>query len=211
MWFAPVQFRIRRDATMDFLLPGDCCGLDDIVARGTNDELIRCRYGWLPSPASVRPVYLLMVLLAGFLSLPAVAATPVLTVTAGGVTNEFTAAELLARPDVDSVSVSGDPAYQQAMSYRGAPLRALLSALPSDMADTIQARAADGFVAEIPRAVIDGAAVPWIAIEDSAHPWPLMPGKTTSASPVYLVWQYPERAGISPEQWVYALAALTAA
>ena len=158
----------------------------------------------------MRPVYVLVALLTGFLSLPAVAATSVLVVKAGGVTKEFTAAELLARPDVETVSVSGDPAYQQAMSYRGVPLRALLSELPADVADTIQARAADGFVAEIPRAVINGAAVSWIAVEDASHPWPLMPGKTTSASPVYLVWLHPERAGISPEQWVYALTALTA-
>jgi mono/diheme cytochrome c family protein len=96
------------------------------------------------------------------------------------------------------------------MSYRGVPLRALLSALPSDAVDTIQARATDGFVAEIPRAVINGAAVPWIAIEVASDPWPPLPGKTTSASPAYLVWQHPERAGISPEQWVYALSALAA-
>jgi hypothetical protein len=86
----------------------------------------------------------------------------------------------------------------------------LLAALPPDTADTVQARAIDGFVAEIPRAVIEGPAVPWIAIEDTAHPWPLLLGQGVSAGPFYLIWQDPERAGISSEQWVYALAALTA-
>lgn len=158
----------------------------------------------------VKPIYLLTILLAGFCSWPAVAATPVLTLTAGGATVEFTADELLARPDVEAIAVAHDPAYGRAMSYRGVPLRALLSALPSDLADTVQARAADGFVAEIPRALISGAAVPRIALEDPLHPWPPLQGKAISAGPFYLVWQYPERARISPEQWVYALAALTA-
>lgn len=158
----------------------------------------------------VRFICLPIALVAGFFSLSAAAATPVLAVTAGGVTTEFTAAELLARPDAETVMVPRDPAYHQARSYRGVPLRALLSALPVDAADTIQARATDGFVAEIPRAVIDSAGVPWVAIEEPSHLWPALPGKTISAGPVYLVWQYPERAQISPEQWVYALAALTA-
>src|SRR6202008_1311439 len=107
-------------------------------------------------------------------------------------------------------------------------------ALPPDASDTIQARAIDGFVAELPRMLIGGAAVPWLlvggppdpcaplprmliggaavpwlAVEDPAHPWPHLPGKTVSAGPFYLVWQDPERAGISTEQWPYALAALS--
>ena len=69
------------------------------------------------------------------------------------------------------------------MSYRAVPLQALLSALPFDAADTLQARASDGFVAEIPRAVISGAATPWVAFEDKADPWPPLRGQTVSACP----------------------------
>jgi hypothetical protein len=65
------------------------------------------------------------------------------------------------------VAVPRDPSYAEEMSYQGVPLRALLAALPPDPADTIQARAKDGFVAGIPRALIGGAAVPWIAIENA--------------------------------------------
>jgi hypothetical protein len=111
---------------------------------------------------------------------------PVLAVTAGGVTMEFTASELLARADAGRLAVSRDPSYGGAMSYQGVPLRALLAALPPDSADTIQARAKDGFVAEIPRALISGAAVPWIAIENASHPWPPLRGKAISAGPFYL-------------------------
>ncbi len=46
-------------------------------------------------------------------------------------------------------------------------------------------------------------------MEDPAHPWPDLPDKTTSAGPFYLVWQHPERGGITREQWPYGLAALT--
>ena len=52
-------------------------------------------------------------------------------------------------------------------------------------------------------------AVPWIAVEEPAHPWPHLRGKTVSAGPFYLVWQDPDRGRISTEQWAYALAALT--
>ena len=138
------------------------------------------------------------------------AGAPALSITAGGVTMEFTPDELLARPDAATIAVPSDPAYRQAMTYRGVPLRALLSALPSDAADTIQARATDGFVAEIPRAVIGSAAVPWIAVEDASQPWPPLNAQGSSAGLFYLVWEHPERARISPEQWVYALTALTA-
>ena len=137
------------------------------------------------------------------------AAPPVLVVSGGGATRQFTSDELLARHDVATLAVLNDPAYGGAASYRAVPLRALLPSLPPDAGDTIQARATDGFVAELPRSMIDGMATPWIAVEDPAHPWRHLRGKTVSAGPFYLVWQDPERARISPEQWPYALAALT--
>ena len=153
---------------------------------------------------------ILTILLANIASAPAMAAAPSLVVTAGGATRQFTIDELRARPDAATVTVPRDPVYDRAMTYRAVPLQGLLSALPPDPADTIQARATDGFVAEIPRTLIDGAAVPWVALEDPDHPWPPLRGKTVSAGPFYLVWEHPERVEISSEQWVYALGALTA-
>jgi mono/diheme cytochrome c family protein len=162
-----------------------------------------------------------MIVLGGVAGATA-AAAPALVVTAGGATRRFTADELLAWHDAATVAVADDPGYGRAMSYRAVPLRAFFAALPPDAVDTIQARAADGFVAEIPRALVGGAAQPWVAIEETAHPWPPLPGKAVSAGPFYLIWQgslIPQgpliwqgsgRSGISTEQWVYALAALTA-
>ena len=139
-----------------------------------------------------------------------VAAAPTLTLTAGGATSRFTAADLLARPDAATLAIAGDPAYAQPMTYRAVPLRALLASLHPDSADTLEFRATDGFVAQLPRALIDGAATPWIAVEDPAHPWPNLPGKTVSAGPFYLIWQNPERAHVSQEQWPYQMASLSA-
>jgi mono/diheme cytochrome c family protein len=158
----------------------------------------------------LRLLCLLSVLLGGFAGRLAAADAPALVATAGAATRQFTAETLLAWHDATTVTVMHDPAYGRAMSYRAVPLGNLLAALPPDAADTIQARATDGFVAEIPRALIRGAAQPWVAIEETAHPWPPLPGKAVSAGPFYLIWQDSERSRISTEQWVYALAALTA-
>jgi mono/diheme cytochrome c family protein len=157
----------------------------------------------------MRPICLLLVLCVSLAGPAAKSAPPTLIVSAGGTARQFTRAELLARHDATTLAVTNDPAYGGTMSYRAVPLRALLAALPPDPGDTIQARATDGFVAELPRTLIDGMATPWIAVEDPAHPWPHLRGKTVSAGPFYLVWQAPEPARISPEQWAYALAKLT--
>jgi mono/diheme cytochrome c family protein len=142
--------------------------------------------------------------------LPAALPAPALTVTVGGTTQRFTAAQLAARRDAATIEVPRDVSYFRAMRYRAVPLRALLAGTGRDKADTIEFRATDGFVAQIPRALIDGRAVPWLAIEDPAHPWPALPGKRVSAGPFYLVWRGAERGGVSSEQWPYAIVAVTA-
>jgi len=108
----------------------------------------------------VKLLYLLTILLVSFVGSPARAAAPVLIVTASGTTRQFTVDELRAWPNAATITVPRDPVYNRAMSYRAIPLQALLSALPLDDANTIQARASDGFVAEIPRALMSGEATP---------------------------------------------------
>jgi mono/diheme cytochrome c family protein len=148
--------------------------------------------------------------LTGILSLlllvtwPAAAAT--LTVAADSETQTYTTAQLLARPDAIALTVPDDVSYKRTMVYRAVPLRPLLA---PGKADTLEVRATDGFVAQIPVALVMGKAVPWLAIEDPAHPWPPLPGRKQSAGPFYIVWQNPARGNISPEQWPYAVASLT--
>ncbi len=144
------------------------------------------------------------------------AAAPTLTLSVGETTKTFTAAELLARPDAAPLNIPADVSYRQAMTYRAVPLLALIGERDKAGArafDTIEARASDGFVSQLPAALIEkgasGGAVAWIAVEDPAAPWPHLPGREASAGPFYLVWEHPERSGIGSEQWPFALAALT--
>ena len=138
---------------------------------------------------------------------------PSLALTESGVTHRFTAPELLARADAAEVAIDNDVSYGRAATYRAVPLLALLSTLPGDArADTLESRAADGFVAQIPlslvQAAASGGAVPWIAIEPGGQPWPNLPGKAQGPGPFYLVWEHPERSGVASEQWPYQLASL---
>ena len=136
----------------------------------------------------------------------------VLTLSIGPEARRFTAAQLLARPDATDLTIPADVSYGRPMKYRAVPLLPLVSA--GAAFDTIEARSADGFVSQIPLALVQkaatGGAKAWIAIEDPASPWPVLPGKTASAGPFYVVWENPQRSAIGSEQWPYQLASLTA-
>jgi len=138
------------------------------------------------------------------------AADPVLTLSIGPETRRFTAAELLARPDARELTIPADVSYGRAMKYRAVPLLRLMSV--GAQFDTLEARAADGFVSQIPLALVEkgnaGGATAWIAVEDPAAPWPQLPGRNASAGPFYLVWEHPDRSAIGSEQWPYQLASV---
>lgn len=135
-----------------------------------------------------------------------------LSIELDGQTRAFSAAELLANPATRMLEIPRDVSYGHAMRYRAIPLRALMLGLRTGTADTLEARASDGFVSQLPWTLVapaaEGGAVAWIAIEDPAHPWPSLPDKSQSAGPFYLVWEHPERSGVTSEQWPYALVSL---
>ncbi|MBV8092914.1 MAG: cytochrome c [Acetobacteraceae bacterium] len=137
-----------------------------------------------------------------------------LTLDLGNGLHAFTAPELLARGEVADITIDNDADYHRRTQYRAVPLLSLLPNVVHDRFDTLEMRATDGFVAQIPLTLVDrartGGAVPWIAIEEPGRPWPNLPGKEVSAAPFYLVWQHPERSGIISEQWPYKLASITA-
>jgi hypothetical protein len=132
----------------------------------------------------------------------------VLTLSIGPEVRRFTAAQLLDRPDAAELTIPADVSYGRPMKYRAVPLPPAGSVGPAF--DTIEARAADGFVSQIPLALVakgaTGGSKAWIAIEDALAPWPVLPGKTASAGPFYLVWENPERSAVGSEQWPYQLA-----
>lgn len=138
---------------------------------------------------------------------------PTLLIELNGEVRHFSASELLASPATRSIEIPQDTAYRRPMRYQAVPLLDLLQGLPADATHTLEARAIDGFASQLPWTLIargaSGGAVAWIAIEDPAHPWPRLEGKPYSAGPFYLVWEHPERSGVTSEQWPYALASLT--
>ena len=83
---------------------------------------------------------------------------PTLTVSLGDKTQVYTAAELLARPDAATIAIPADVAYGRPMTFRAVPLLALVPAASDPALDTIEARASDGFVSQLPRALIDKGA-----------------------------------------------------
>lgn len=142
----------------------------------------------------------------------ALAAEPTLIIDNGAGVQHFTAAELLARPDSVFLNVTGD-VYHQTIAYRAVPLLSLLGNNPQGRFDAVEAQASDGFVAQIPLALIakgaSGGSVAFIAVEDLAHPWPALPRKTETAGPFYWIWKDPERSGVTREQWPYQLVRLS--
>lgn len=139
------------------------------------------------------------------------AETGTLMLALGGREQRFTAAELLARPDAATITVADDVSYKRAMTYRAVPLLALIGA--ASEVDTLEARASDGFVSQIPMALVakgaNGGSIAWIAVEDAGAPWPPLPGKDVSAGPFYLVWEHPQRSKVGTELWPYQTVAIT--
>ena len=130
---------------------------------------------------------------------PSSAAERALSMSFGGEQRRVTAAELLARPDAAFLTVPDDVSYRRAMTYRAVPLLGLIGDVSSLGFSTIEARASDGFVSQVPASLVakglSGGAVAWVAVEDPAAPWPNLPGREVSGGPFYLVWEHPRALG----------------
>lgn len=160
---------------------------------------------------SKRILFVVLLLTMGMAGRCAVA-QPAMELTIGGKTQSFTQAALLARPDAAEIHVPRDVAYGTSTTYRAVPLADLLkgAAIPAD--NVLEARATDGFAAQLPMDLVrnrdPATAVAWLAVEDPARPWPSLPGKTVSAGPFYLVWIGKQAASVRSEQWPYQIARL---
>jgi len=142
----------------------------------------------------------------------AAAAQPLIKLVIGGKTQSFSQAELLARPDAAEIHVPQDIAYGKSATYRAVPLADLLDATAMPADSVLEARATDGFAAQLPMDLVrnrdTAIAVAWLAVEDPARPWPKLPGKPVSAGPFYLVWVGRGAASVRSEQWPYQIAQL---
>jgi len=134
-------------------------------------------------------------------------ADPVLDVVIGGQSRHFGRDELLRRPDVVRVTVANDISYGKTMTYLAVPLAALLAGLNPPVNAVIESVAVDGFAAHLPLGLVANTdpakAIAWLAIEPDNPPWPLLPGKTQSAGPFYVVWTGASVASVRSEQWPY--------
>jgi mono/diheme cytochrome c family protein len=137
---------------------------------------------------------------------PARAAEPALELNFHHQQQRITRAQLLQRAELRTIAIPADSAYKRAMTYRALPLLSILPDLHG--VDTVQFKAEDGFVANIPAQRLSGGAQPWLAIEPPDAPWPPVKAGGRSAGPFYLVWLAPEKSGITPELWPYQLAAI---
>ncbi|MEK2604656.1 cytochrome c [Burkholderia arboris] len=130
-----------------------------------------------------------------------------------GTARTLTRQTLLARPDATDIHVPRDIAYGRPMTFRAVPFAALLGDTPLPADGVLETRAADGFAAQLPMDLVrrqaPSRAVPWLAIEDPAHPWPKLPGKQVSAGPFYLVWLGPDASSVRGEQWPYQIVRVT--
>ncbi|MDR0243451.1 MAG: cytochrome c [Burkholderia sp.] len=130
-----------------------------------------------------------------------------------GTARALTRQTLLARPHATDIRVPRDIAYGRPMTFRAVPFAALLGDTPLPADGVLETRAADGFAAQLPLDLVrrraPARAVPWLAIEDPAHPWPKLPGKQVSAGPFYLVWLGPDAASVRGEQWPYQIVRVT--
>lgn len=156
----------------------------------------------------------LLSLVVALLAVSPARAAESLTLTFGGKQQRFTAAELLARADAATIEVPDDVSYKRAMRYRAVPLLTLIEDTDGKF-DTLEARAGDGFVSQIPLQLVEkgarGGSVAWVAVEDPQSPWPPLPGKNVSAGPFYIVWEHPERSGVGTELWPYQTVAVSGA
>ncbi|VWB06632.1 cytochrome c [Burkholderia lata] len=130
-----------------------------------------------------------------------------------GTARALTRQTLLARPDATDIHVPRDIAYGRPMTFRAVPFAALLGDTPLPADGVLETRAADGFAAQLPMDLVrrrtPAGAIPWLAIEDPAHPWPNLPGKKVSAGPFYLVWLGPDASSVRGEQWPYQIVRVT--
>ncbi|CAM3395638.1 c-type cytochrome [Paracidovorax anthurii] len=126
---------------------------------------------------------------------------------AAGSARRYETAALERHPEAREIAVPADVAYQRPMRYRAVPLAVVLEGLGLSARDTLEVVALDGFVAQLPGALVLQRAPrpqPWLAIEPAGAPWPALPGKTGTAGPFYIVW--PDATGVRSEQWPYAVA-----
>jgi mono/diheme cytochrome c family protein len=160
----------------------------------------------MSAPAFFRSVFVSVLLLCAPLH-AAYAQDAKLQLRVGSQQQTLALTDLLKHPALRTISIPADVSYKRAMQYRALPLLAILRDISK--VDTLQFKATDGFVANIPAQQFLGVAEAWLAIEVPQAPWPALKEGGPSAGPFYLVWLAPEKSNITQEQWPYQIASIS--
>jgi mono/diheme cytochrome c family protein len=124
-----------------------------------------------------------------------------------GAIHVYTTAELLARQDLETVTIKDVSAYpRKAMTYKAVKFAYLLDDVAVDPGATVEFIARDGFTSPLGPQQLSNtsadAAIAYLAIEEPDHRWPLHRDEGT-AGPFYLFWVHPELSDIGREEWPY--------
>jgi mono/diheme cytochrome c family protein len=131
-----------------------------------------------------------------------------LTIEIGDRQFQHAARDLLARADLETVTIRDVSAYpRQDMTFQAIKLATLLEPLPTEPGSSVEFAARDGFTANLDLALLENispnAAIAYLAIEDPRSPWPPHVSGRGSAGPFYLFWVNPERSDIGREEWPF--------
>jgi mono/diheme cytochrome c family protein len=128
-----------------------------------------------------------------------------------GTQKTYTARDLLTTPALRPITLP-DPVYRRSMTYKAIPMADLLKGLAIGPDDYVQATASDDFSVSIPARLLlstdKAGPQAFLAIESPGEPWPVVPGKTTSAGTFYIVWQLAGATNVSSEYWAYRTVSL---
>ncbi|MBO9711662.1 c-type cytochrome [Sphingomonas sp.] len=138
------------------------------------------------------------------------AAAPQLAIRSDTGETVFTTAQLLARKDLETLTIQDVSAYpRQTMTFRAVKMASLLKEVAIEPGDEVQFVATDGFGTtfrpELLQNTAPDKAIAYLAVEDPQAKWPNQRNKSESAGPYYLFWVHPELSGIGREQYPYLI------
>lgn len=133
-----------------------------------------------------------------------------LTVNWPGGSRDFTREELWNHAQATELSIADQAAHSgQKITFHAVPMPAIFEGITFEQGETLEFDSLDGFSLSLdPAQVLNtdkDKARAYLAIEDPSHPWPKLKDGKSTAGPLYLVWENPEKSDIGQEQWPFQL------
>jgi mono/diheme cytochrome c family protein len=106
------------------------------------------------------------------------------------------------------LTLDPEPVYKKKMTFRVVPLADFLSQFSYSPASFVEVKALDGFTSVYPvaRLTRNPRAKAYLAIEEKSKPWPMIPKKSASAGPFYLIWENSKESDVTSDEWPYQVA-----